>query len=277
MLHIKKVILVCLFFLIQARQCIIAQSHHLSGLIKYQFTYYGSGDTLQSGFRQEYELYYKDNEVSYFFLKGLESLNDTSIPIPLSTGKKYIHQYQNLNDKVLVSQQRALNVSVIVKDSMVPIIWKLSNKTKKIQNIECFSAQAEYRGRVWTAWYAPSIPISSGPWKLYGLPGMILEAEDIKRCTRFNCLLVNVPFNGNIVIETPEYRDKNKQTKSVNSIEFASMYKNNIALAEKMSIKKNQYGEDKTHFGVADIEVFDFEKNLTMKRFQQKLSDIPKK
>ena len=41
----------------------------------------------------------------------------------------------------------------------------------------CSKAVTTYGGRTWTASYAADIPMVYGPWKLTGLPGLILKAE----------------------------------------------------------------------------------------------------
>lgn len=58
--------------------------------------------------------------------------------------------------------------------------WELLDSTKTILNLPCQLAVTSYRGRVWYAWFTLDIPISDGPWKLCGLPGLILEAYDEK-------------------------------------------------------------------------------------------------
>ena len=52
----------------------------------------------------------------------------------------------------------------------------------------CQKAICQYHGRTWTAFYATDIPISDGPWKLCGLPGLILRAYDHSNSFIFNCV-----------------------------------------------------------------------------------------
>ena len=56
--------------------------------------------------------------------------------------------------------------------------WEIKvDSTKTVLGYECVMASTDYHGRKWTVWFAPEIPIQNGPWKLDGLPGLILYAE----------------------------------------------------------------------------------------------------
>lgn len=63
-------------------------------------------------------------------------------------------------------------------DTLFPMDWKTSEEQRSIGGIPCLKAVTQFKGRGYTAWYAPSITIPDGPWKLGGLPGLILEAYD---------------------------------------------------------------------------------------------------
>lgn len=55
--------------------------------------------------------------------------------------------------------------------------WELTDSVKNILGYECQMAKTRFHGRMWIAWFTPNVPMQEGPWKLTGLPGLILEAE----------------------------------------------------------------------------------------------------
>lgn len=60
--------------------------------------------------------------------------------------------------------------------------WQLvPDSTKEILGYQCQMATTRFKGRQWTVWYTEDIPLDEGPWKLRGLPGLVLSAYDAKR------------------------------------------------------------------------------------------------
>ena len=56
--------------------------------------------------------------------------------------------------------------------------WKITSVKKTIAGHECQQAYTVFGGRTWEAWFARDIPLSDGPYKFYGLPGLILQIRD---------------------------------------------------------------------------------------------------
>lgn len=73
----------------------------------------------------------------------------------------------------------ALNLDFICYDeSHNEFNWTIGDSTTTILGYECVDATCNYHGRKWSVWFSPDIPISDGPWKFCGLPGLILAAEE---------------------------------------------------------------------------------------------------
>lgn len=74
-----------------------------------------------------------------------------------------------------------VNVEYRFTEPVPTIEWRLHpTEIRTLLGYDCRKATAEFRGRTWTAWFAPDIPAAFGPWKLGGLPGLILAACDDK-------------------------------------------------------------------------------------------------
>ena len=63
------------------------------------------------------------------------------------------------------------------REERKPINWELIDDTLTVAGYLCKTATCQLHGREWTALYSEDIPTSAGPWKLCGLPGLILKAE----------------------------------------------------------------------------------------------------
>lgn len=56
--------------------------------------------------------------------------------------------------------------------------WQIGTETKDIKGYKVQKATTSFAGRNYIAWFSPEIPVSDGPYKFNGLPGLILEISD---------------------------------------------------------------------------------------------------
>lgn len=59
--------------------------------------------------------------------------------------------------------------------------WELTSDTSSIDGLLCQKAQTSLGGRLWTAWFTTEIPITDGPYKFSGLPGLVVRAHDERK------------------------------------------------------------------------------------------------
>lgn len=100
--------------------------------------------------------------------------------VNVSGDDDFVYYKQNLSE--LKYTYELLKIPYLINDNTLSINWELTSDKKEIQGLICSKATTTFRGRNWTVWYCPQIPVVYGPWKFYGLPGLMMElTEDTNR------------------------------------------------------------------------------------------------
>jgi len=67
-----------------------------------------------------------------------------------------------------------------------PVIWRLTEETKRSADYTLQKATTKFGGRNWTAWFSKDVVVPEGPYKFRGLPGLIFELYDDRDQFRFS-------------------------------------------------------------------------------------------
>ncbi len=114
-----------------------------------------------------------------YFGYGMGGELTTIEDISKSFDKKNISYYIEKDDSNLYYMgYKTPKIKRMTIDNFPLINWEVQKDSKVILNYNCKKAVAEFRGRKYIAWFTTDISAPYGPWKLGGLPGLILEAQD---------------------------------------------------------------------------------------------------
>jgi GLPGLI family protein len=106
-----------------------------------------------------------------------------TIPVDM-TGRRFIPTtslHKNIATAKLTNVEVTLGKEYTYEEKLPLQDWKISTETKQIKGLSCQKAVATFRGRTYEAWFCNDLPYNNGPWKLGGLPGLIVEAYDLKK------------------------------------------------------------------------------------------------
>lgn len=197
-MNIKRLLLCLLVMLTESMfaQCIIDERNLEDALIEVVYKRIKVTDTLlvDIDFKTDYLTLRAGKNMSAFYsarLKTEDSLCNRNFEylIAQMRDSKTFKEVARLESEVVYKNFPSEKVTVFNRYDMEnwkyeelweKPVWKITDSTAVIGGYECLLAISDYRGRRWFAWFAPEIPISEGPWKLCGLPGLILEANDEK-------------------------------------------------------------------------------------------------
>ena len=158
---------------------------------------------------------YKNLTVDSLLMRSThEQIAEAAIEGKLSNGE-FMTIYKNYPAGCLTHTERICQDWFRYEEEMPRLDWELTDSTINVLGYECQGARCNFRGREWTVFYTEDIPLMDGPWKLHGLPGLIMKATDEKGDYTFECIgikskadrpitIYKVPFNN---VARHEYYD----------------------------------------------------------------------
>lgn len=111
----------------------------------------------------------------------------------------------NLQDEYLYYKTTygLIKGAFILREDLPKIDWEIQPETKKIEQFHCIRAVGVFGGRTYDVWFTPDIPVSLGPYKLWGLPGMILEAKSRDGKVAYAFQSYESPTSDEVKLEKP--------------------------------------------------------------------------
>ncbi len=183
-------------------------------LVKVQYSFIHIADTTQRDkpYTETMLLIAGKNASLYTSYDRIEQ--SVNIALQVAEMKKNgIHQAEMQGKKNLTTQYyffarehkffsyEPMHFNYLVEDETEKPDWKIVKDTLSFSGIHCQKATARFKGRNWIAWFAAELPFESGPWKLNGLPGLIIEAYDDKKEVQFKFAGIQKIKEGDLAVE----------------------------------------------------------------------------
>jgi GLPGLI family protein len=86
--------------------------------------------------------------------------------------------YKKLAEHAVVFYEKIGKTLYSYKEPDTLLKWVILSTTANISGYKCQKAITTLGGRQFEAWFTRDIPIADGPYKFYGLPGLIIKAND---------------------------------------------------------------------------------------------------
>lgn len=158
--------------------------------------YVGQGSTLYGS--------YEFNRI----MQGLEKQMadpafDGSLTITSSRGNSPSSYYTHFADAAFQQIYRTQGAHYLLDENFPAIEWEIGQETKQIGGYAAQQAIGNFGGREYLVWFTTELPFHGGPWKLQGLPGLLLEAESLDGEVRFSYAGLETTLEGEQLIGIP--------------------------------------------------------------------------
>ncbi|MDN3595418.1 GLPGLI family protein [Zunongwangia endophytica] len=159
--------------------------------VGYELTYKLDSTDLESS-KSEIMWLFANNDSSLFISRGAalkDSIKKNVIAAEIGSEKwrskmeaaKTEFEYQIFKNKAenkIGYGIELLSDKLYYSNFLDQIKWEIQADAKEIAGYQVQKATSSFAGRDYIAWFTPEIPLTDGPYKFAGLPGLILELQD---------------------------------------------------------------------------------------------------
>ena len=134
-----------------------------------------------------YTFYLRDSILTADYKAGASQETITQHAQAYGNGNISYQIFKNYPTGKVTTTDRLGTTNILCEEANERPEWQLHPDTMTILSYACQKATSRFKGRDYTAWYTMEVPVSEGPWKLHGLPGLIIKAEDSQYHYSFTC------------------------------------------------------------------------------------------
>ncbi len=199
---------------------IISGQENSIATIDYQFIHHSDTSNRDKVHKEVLRLIFSTKLSKYFSQSKFEYDNIMAINLPkqaaagrslfkinlgkfaTNTTEEFYNEYENAN---IFTYRKFLQQGYLITDT-TKIRWQILNDTGIVIGYPCQKAITHFKGRDYIVWFTSKLAYPVGPWKLHGLPGVILKAVDTKNDVYFEAL--SISSSSYALVELP--KDCNK-------------------------------------------------------------------
>lgn len=148
--------------------------------------------------------------------------------------KTYKNRKKNRVYTLDQSQAYGEEVSIFLLEDLLPQQWVIGSDTSHVLGYLCHKATTKFRGREYDAYFTQELPINDGPWKLYGLPGLILEAKTRDEIFHFRAIGIQKIKDNPIDISYGKNTETTKELKQFHK--FVRAKRNRYLIEDKGNV-----------------------------------------
>lgn len=208
------------FLLVSLLFCLTAFSQSKSGVAVYKVASITEKQDIKGAYDQlkeraegafgfiTYKLYFTPEASFYTLDERMNSdANDRQQELALIMAGRGKY-YTSIKSDSILYQTSTQGDLFLVTQAKSNLTWNITTEKKTINGYECLRADGIYKnygnqaGMKLTAWFSPKLPFMFGPKEYSGLPGLILELDDMATGVSYYC--TEIIFDKTVKIEIPD-------------------------------------------------------------------------